>query len=320
MPNSISIDGTKFIGLHKFSCGHQVPVYEVRSTNALNQIIGHAMFLNSQYGDVYYRGIDGIYDNVLPSLMRNRRKGCPSDLLDLLKKMCEDKSLSKSLKLIETIIPKSAKDFLLNKKIDRYNKFIAEGVLQHYAGATRFLDIVDNHWISLWMGMHKFIPIGKSLNHFRVEERQFDTGYILEQITNCKRLDVNIPYVYILLIVIPHFEKKPIRGIYESEDFALIDLRKALPSIYLRPHAQHALVVRRRDKNNIYQEASYYDLSNQISGLLQIRVDHAKRMLGEGTLLDVANFFPSPALDQGYNNLLMRENMFKNYFKIMRYY
>ena len=47
-----------------------------------------------------------------------------------------------------------------------------------------------------------------------------------------------------------------------TDNFVEVDLRKALPSIYLRTHAQHTLVVRKRDKQNIKAKADYYDMSS----------------------------------------------------------
>lgn len=116
----------------------------------------------------------------------------------------------------------------------------------------------------------------------------------------------------------PYGDKKPIDGISETEEFVTVDIRKALPSIYLRPHAQHALVVRRRDNNN--NDARYYDLSSQVVGILRIRIDRASLWLGNGQLVTKDNLFPSPSIDQGYNNLLMHSDIFTNPFEIIKYY
>ena len=109
-------------------------------------------------------------------------------------------------------------------------------------------------------------------------------------------------------------------GIIETANFVEVDLRKALPSIYLRPHAQHALVVRRRDKGNIEQKAGYYDMASQVTAILRVRIDRVSNWLGEGTLLTQGNLFPSPSIDQGYNNLLMNSEIFKDPFDIKKYF
>ncbi len=51
--------GSRFIEKFKFKNGHEVSLYEVDEMAAFNQLIGHAKFLNAQYGNVYYRGVNG---------------------------------------------------------------------------------------------------------------------------------------------------------------------------------------------------------------------------------------------------------------------
>lgn len=305
-----------------FSCGHIVPIYKITTTNAFNQLIGFAKFINSDYGNVYYRGISSLYDNVLPSLMRNRAKGMPSDLNNICDKILNDERLRNSLKLRNTIkYPNKQNQFRLNKHIERFNKYTVEALLQHYVGTTRFLDVVDNHWIALWMGLHSFSQHGKCGKYCSCIKRRLLIGDVLEQ----KAISVNSTsasnlFIYVLLIAMPHAISVPKYGITQTEGFVEVDLRKALPSIYLRPHAQHALVVRKIDKHNINQTASYYDMANQVVGILKIRIDIADEWLGNGALMSEKNIFPSPSVDQGYNTLLMRNEIFTYPFEIVKYY
>lgn len=313
------VDGANYLGKHKFKSGHEVPLYELSSTGALNQIIGHGKFNNSEYGNVYYRGISGLYDNVLPTLMRNRACGLPDDLVQTLKSICENPYLKESLKLRKRLIPRTLEDKYANKRIIRFNKYCAEALLQHYAGSTRFLDIVDNHWIAIWMGLHTFHMHGKRNIFCETIRRNIDIRNVYDAV---KKSDVSLlnEYVYLLLIAIPHSTTLPEYGISESDKFVVVDLRQALPSIYLRPHAQHALVVRKIDKNNKAQTANYYDMSKQVIGILRIRVDLASDWLGAGMLVTQQNLFPSPSIDQGYNNLLMHPEIFKHPFEIVKYF
>ena len=69
-----TVEGCKFVQFYKYRNGHTVPIYDVLSTNALNQLIGHVKFDNAPYGNVYYRGVGGLYDNVVN--LWSRRKGC----------------------------------------------------------------------------------------------------------------------------------------------------------------------------------------------------------------------------------------------------
>ena len=319
---SNTAEGCFFIEEFSFRTNHKVPIYDISTMGAFNQLVGFAKFINSEYGNVYYRGIGGLYDNVMPSLLRNRRKGIPDDLTSMLKTIAKDERLMESLKLRPLNLKVHTKNqILFNKVVERYNKYTIESLLQHYVGCTRFLDVVDNHWIALWMGLHKFKLHGKGLKFCDCEKRNVPLCDYYETIASGKGLGVDKSiYVYVLLIAMPHANNYPHYGITETENFVEVDLRKALPSIYLRPHAQHALVVRKRDKQNIKAEANYYDMSSQVVGILRIRVDRADKWLGNGSLMTKDNIFPSPSIDQGYNTLLMRQDIFTCPFEIIKYY
>ena len=307
------VDGSQFLKEHTFENGISVPVYELSAVSAFNQLIGHAKFDNRFYGNVYYRGISGLYSNVLPALMRNRVNGNPEDLIKILKLVCKNRYLEDSLKLEKTITPQTVQDHCITKQIERYNKYRIEALLQHYAGSTRFLDVVDNHWIALWMGLHKFHACGKRKKYYHCIQRAISIGDIYESIIKRTNVDPDI-YVYILLIAMPYPNKTPISGIIETDEFVEVDLRRALPSFYLRPHAQHALVIRKRNKGG-HIMANYYDMSSQVIGILSVRIDKAAEWLGQGSLLTEQNLFPSPSIDQGYNTLLMHSDIFSRSLK-----
>ena len=320
--SSNNAEGCTFVEDFTFWTKHKVPLYDISTMGAFNQLVGFAKFTNSEYGNVYYRGIGGLYDNVLPSLLRNRRKGIPDDLTAMLKKISKDTRLNDSLKL-RPINSKAytKQDYRSNKIVERFNKYTIESLLQHYVGYTRFLDVVDNHWIALWMGLHTFKMHGKGLKFCDCIKRSvplcdYFEG-IMKGIDNSKTAPI---YVYVLLIAMPHAQGQPHYGITETDKLVEVDLRKALPSIYLRPHSQHALVIRKRDKQNINAEASYYDMSSQVVGILRIRVDRADMWLGNGTLMTKDNIFHSPSIDQGYNTLLMRTDIFTYPLEIIKYY
>lgn len=321
LKDNCRVDGSTFVGTQVYNNGHAVPIYNVYSTNALNQLIGHVKFANAAYGNVYYRGVNGLYNNVLSSLMRNRANGIPDDLCQTLKMVCNNSYLKQSIKLQDTIRPKTTLDYATNNQIRRYNNYRVEALLQHYAGSTRFLDVVDNHWIALWMGTQKFIPNGKGKSYCQISKRNLSVLDMYERLTSDKDLLVNDGiYTYILLIAMPHSYTDYNQGIYETEEFVEVDLRKALPSIYLRPHDQHALVIRKRDKGNVDKRAGYYDMASQVTAILRVRIDKAIEWLGEGILLTKENLFPSPSIDQGYNNLLMNSERFKKPFNIIKYF
>lgn len=325
LTSNSSAYGSRFIRDFVFKNGASAPLYEVDNMAAFSQLIGHAKFINSQYGNVYYRGVNGLFDNVLPSILRDREHGDVMGLRHHLTRICNDSFFRKSLKLRDVPSGIDKDTFYLRNEIERKNKYCVEGLLQHYAGNTRFLDVVDNHWVALWMGLQSFVMLGKGSKFCKCEERKLLIGdyYQALETSSCaavasKSLREDI-YEYVLLMAMPYPQINPQCGIIETDDFVEVDLRKTLPSFYLRPHAQHALVIRRRDKGS-KPLASDYDMASQVIAILRIRIDRAALWLGNGNLLTAANLFPSPSLDQGYFNLLQHPDLFDAPFDIVKYF
>lgn len=326
LPNSNTGNGAKFIRTFRFTIGHEVPIYNVENEAAFNQLIGYAKYLNANYGSVYYRGIDSLYDNVRPSIMRRRTWGVADDLNALISEINDHPILKNSLKLMCCQKSRNKRDEEDNKKFKRNNKYRIEALLQHYCGFTRFLDVVDNHWIALWMGLHDFNKCGeggKYINCVKREVLPIDVLFYTNGMPPRSGISENdFPdkcYEYILLMAFPEEGGSSVNGVYETKEFALVDLRKALPSIYLRPHAQHALVMRRRDKGETSLMASYYDMASQVVGIIQVRIDIADKWIGDGKLVRKENMFPLPSIDAGYNSLLKNE-VFKYPFEIVKYF
>lgn len=300
MKSTLSPNGCIFTESYVFSCGHTVPVYEVSTVHALNQLVGYAKFINQSFGDVYYRGECKLHDSLLPGLLRGRvGTTCSARLNNKINDIVNDKYLRKQLKL-DTLDHVSA-------------SLIVEGLLQHYGIKTRFLDFVDNHWVALWMGLFRNTTIKQitSYNHYMAREIP------LVDIANGKKASDEEMYQYILLLAIPGKSKRANNGIYTSEDFYEIDLRQALPSTFLRPHAQHGWVIRKR----LHYDArpANYDMATSVVGIIKIRIDRAKQWVGSGDLLSQDNLFPPPAYDNGYDILLQRSDLFEGEFSITKY-
>lgn len=318
LPSRNTTEGVKFIQDYRYANGHEVPLYDISTTGALNQIIGHAKFVNSSYGNVYYRGVNGLYDNVMPSYMRKKKNSRTPGLNKLLDDICNDDYLSRSLKLRNCITAKGS----IDTKNKRYNKYCAEALLQHYAGKTRFIDVVDNHWVALWMGLQNFIMRGEGHNSCECQKRALWLGdYIEQYVLNPTTSVESYLYEYIILLAMPYGIQDNEIGIIETSELVEVDLRKAIPSTFIRPHAQHALVIRKRDMQpNDRKPASFFDMASQVVAILRIRNDIASQWLGEGNLVSSENLFLSPSIDHGYNNLLKREDLFKYPFNIIKYY
>ena len=161
-----------------------------------------------------------------------------------------------------------------------YKRNIMEPMLQHYGVKTTYLDVVDNVWVALWFALH-----------------QAKTKYINshEYVYYC---DNEKPDSYIILLasdaIMPSDKQD---GVYRGTYTSLVDLRKAVPSYFLRPHAQHAYMLR---KNDEYPG----DYSELIVGIARIPTDIGIKWLGNNEFLSVRSLFPAPYFDSGYAKLL----------------
>lgn len=88
-----------------------------------------------------------------------------------------------------------------------------------------------------------------------------------------------------------------VRGISLGSETYVLDLRKTIPSTFLRPCAQHGWIVK-----GIRKE--HYSYEKRIACVLRISVGLVSQMLGNGILTSENNFFPSYKNDNGYDILL----------------
>lgn len=305
LSDRLSINGTKFIENYHFSCGNVVPIYEVDTVHAFNQLIGHAKFNNQAYGNVFYRGECKLHDSLKPSLFRNSKNvDKPTERLSqLIQRIIDDSHLKRELKV-------EGQSFDVAKhKI--------EGLLQHYGIPTRFVDVVDNHWIALWMGLNRAEKVKQLSQYYHYTERAIP---LVELAKDASISDRDL-FQYVLLIAVPFSERRGLNGIQTSSDYIEVDLRQALPSIFLRPHAQHGFVLRRKVHNDDFCKGTdAYDMAPSVIGIIKIRIDRVHEWIGTGELLTQNNLFPPPAYDYGYDLLLMRSDLFsETEFSIARY-
>lgn len=306
---NLRIAGTQYLRQYQFDCGNDVPVYEAYNIHGLNQIIGHAKFNNRSYGDVLYRGECKLHPTMIPSLFRNRKRAgkAISELNKVINKITQDDKFQNELKLdsVNTI------RFVDNKQKKNDNIYKIEGMLQHYGVPTRFLDVVDNHWVSLWMGLNKCECHKTISEYYHYNQRS------ISLIDYCDNPDSDQLYQYIILFALPHAMNNQNNGIWTSNDFVQVDLRQALPSVFLRPHAQHGLVIRKLTKDDT---TSSYDMASEVIGIICVRIDRSASWIGNGELLTQENLFPSPGSDVGYDILLSRTDFFdETRFNIARY-
>ncbi|WP_425612974.1 FRG domain-containing protein [Xanthomonas rydalmerensis] len=162
-----------------------------------------------------------------------------------------------------------------------------EALLQHYGLRTTWIDLVDNIWVALWFACHSAKSVGPSGEYLHFERR-------------VPRSDPS-GKAYVLLVAadaVAPDSKRP--GFYAGPNTELIDLRIAAPSVFVRPHAQHGLLMRK--KGDAVRRP--FDYSSQIRGILEIELVDALEWLGNSTALSTHSLFPPPSYDLGYGNLL----------------
>lgn len=246
--------------------GRQCPVICVNSLHALNQLVGYAKHINNTSGEVYFRGQEQMHDQLLPAIFRQGRKGSSiaarNDKITSYVKLC-----TKEMPQLSKVHPKAR-----------------EPLLQHYGIKTRWLDLVDNLWVALWFSIHHFKVKTTSLTYENISPREDDDGFacILLILSDANKVSDELP------------------GYYSGDNTEMIDLRISAPSTFLRPHAQHAILIRPKRMQNISQ----IDLSDHICVIVKARVGKIKQWLGNGQLVSPENIYPPPFYDFGYSQLL----------------
>jgi hypothetical protein len=245
----------------------------VETSHALIQAAGHLKYNQAKHNKaILFRGQCRIYSGLVPTLFRH-----DGELINL------NAMLSRQLELRNYIAEAStAYAFLRNTP-----GLAREPLLQHYGFNTPWLDLVDNIWVALWFACFRAIvhPKNARLVHFEKRRLTFSRDEF---------------FAYILLVAAPSQPTPGCPGFFSDEDIELVDLRQAAPSTYLRPHAQHGLLIRRQK----LQKKKDGDLGDCIEGILRIRLCDALSWLGDGSLLSVHSLFPPAGYDSGYACLM----------------
>ena len=258
-----TIKGAIFEGKWKEIINTEVPLVSINSPHDFNQFVGYVKFINGSNGTVLYRGQNKDYGNLQPS---GARSGEQDGTSHVIQKIVENSDMRRFFKLDEPEI----------SDLKSYQELVVEATLQHYEAKTYCMDFVDNHWCALWFGLYE-----KDGNGYRKR----------------KNGDEDL-YIYLYLADTNH---ECIRGIYRGEEEYIVDLRKAIPSYFLRPASQHGWVVRKKERG------PYCDYKDKLLCVIKIKVSDADKWLGDGFLLSQDNFFPNYNIDEGYNVLLGRQ-------------
>ncbi|RGH09938.1 FRG domain-containing protein [Clostridium sp. AF15-31] len=246
-------------GIVKLACGNEINVYQIETVHDLTQFIGFGKYKNNHIGNVYFRGQTSLYDGtMIPSLYRGKTR------LDTITQKYNER-INKVIK---------------EKRIfNQYNRAVFEPLIQHYGVKTPYIDVVDNVWVALWFALHQ----AKSVS---INAHEYVYYY-----------DSKEKYAYIILMVSDANRETEQYGVYVGNSTTLVDLRKSTPSYFLRPHAQHAYMIRKND-------SFPGDYSDLIVGIARIPTDIGFKWMGSNEFLSLSSLFPAAYFDSGYNILL----------------
>jgi len=288
MSNRIRLDLlTPEDGYSKFN--REENVFEVYTPHVLIQIIGYIKFFYRD-GVVLFRGQGENYPEMKPSMFRKIKKF---------------KSVSSRIKSLYDYINKlyKQKAFISNTPAIAY-----EPLLQHYGIKTTWIDLVDNIWTALWFASHSGHTTGPAEKYIHYEINKNDFSYI--SILHFGKLlpsrsrhtQEKIQSTFERYSQIYDSEKISQSSFFETGSYRIIDLRYAAPSLYKRPHAQHAMLAQ-RTKFSSYNDLDYSDAK---VCTLKIATKSALEWLGNGSLSSAHFMFPPPKYDSGYENFLTR--------------
>ena len=269
--------------MYILKCGTEVPVYTIENIHDLTQFVGYGKYINSKGYNVFLRGQNNLYDG---KMIPSLYRGGGKNRVTYYAFM---KRLNETIRNV--------------KSFSKYDKIVFEPMLQHYGIKTTTIDLVDNVWVAMWFGLHetKSVVLGNR-EHLYISDKKDG-------------------YAYIILMGSDAVQNNG--GVYEGKTTRLVDLRKVLPSYFLRPHAQHALMLKKKEKvpgqePEVREDEDYSDL---IVGIAKIPVKQGFEWIGKNESLSTSALFPPAYFDYGYRILLEKypltdKGMVKNYGSI----
>ena len=165
----------------------------------------------------------------------------------------------------------------------KFPSMVIEALLQQYGYGTTWFDAVDNIWVALWFACHRA--------DYTVEVNT-DRGKrsLIHMVRRNPRDDSELErFAYIILLIGKN-----------DEDTEFVDLRREIPSQFIRPHIQHGLLVRTKSRSNP-------NMFSLIKGIIRIKLEDALDWLGDGRILLPETMMPPPNYDSGFRQLLESE-------------
>lgn len=270
-------------------------ILSVADPNALTQVVGWLKF-TSEDGLALYRGQSGLYAEMAATGFRDLTEKGHSRFSERMRLYID--SLYGSGCECRSEVRKFSQGHLCGEQLKSESgahhaivsgayRATIEPLLQHYGLKTRWLDVVDNIWVALWFACHSQITNGRYAHHRRRSVGQ-------------EGADAK---AYIYVFETGRIESTKIPGYQIGNNTRVVDLRYSVPSIYLRPHAQHGVLIAPM-RLEADPKASLGSLKSQVAGVIEINLADALDWLGTGGMTSGHVLFPPATRDEGYRRLL----------------
>ena len=250
-------------GEHVVDIESGIQVFHATSAHSLIQAAGYLKHTRAKKDKkgVFFRGQTRLYPSLGPTLLRGINDGSPN---------------IRRRNLLNTFLDKLDTD---KKALRAVDKGCREALLQHYGIRTTWIDVVDNIWVALWFACHLAKGLSRGGEAYLHFEKRIPGSHTSS----------NPPYAYVLLLESAFFE--PVAGLpghYRDDRSETINLRIAAPSHFVRPHAQHGVLVRRLSKTGL----PVGDCSALHVGTIRVELAAALDWLGSATTLTSHSLFP----------------------------
>lgn len=275
-----------------------IAILTVTDPNALTQVTGWLKF-RARSGVVLLRGQERLYDHMCASGFRSTSRTANNGQRGV-------DNLSAALRAyINTLVGSSCcctsgpynfgQAHICVERVSRMAgrksaivqgtyRAAVEPLLQHYGIRTRWLDVVDNIWIALWFACHKQVNFRNHSFHSRRSTAKEDAN----------------ANAYIAVFETGPLGVTEIPGYWVGATNRLVDLRYAVPSVYLRPHAQHGLLIAPAKLNTPADRS----LLASVVAYLEIPLVDALEWLGRGVMASPHVLFPPAFRDEGFRRLI----------------
>lgn len=276
-------------------------VWSASNPNELTAVGGYLRY-KSQHGFAFYRGESSLRGSMLATAFRPHADGsghtgitkiqfnnhavAMREYVDkLVGQSCGCNggpfSFSKAHLCDEIVKQKTGSSAAL---VSGTYRAVVEPLLQHYGLKTRWLDVVDNIWVALWFACYRQVSVGKYAHHVRRSAAGARAG----------------SHAYVIVFQTEPLEPTAVPGYRVGPNTRAVDLRYNVPSVYLRPHAQHGSLIAPNDVNG----TPIGGLQDCVAGVVEVDLADALDWLGAGAMTSAGTLFPSASFDEGYRRLL----------------